>query len=185
MEDGQFVGFEQWTDVLRWVKTNSQGRNPRWTYYVSPELHEEGRPIKVSCQAIVRDVNGKMDEQIHVSPANPNFGPFDANVDHLGYFRRGEHTSLPVRSSETGAKPFDIWKLLEPTEGPVYTCGKCKTAYRAHPFQSHQLCKVCKPPTHRCKHGMTTFEPCPDCRKLTGRDGQYVGLTPIVLARRD
>jgi hypothetical protein len=175
-----FLEFERWADVLIWVKANSQGRNPRWTYYVSPELHEEGRPVKVSCKAIVREVNGKADEQIHVSPANWKFVPFDANADHLAYFRRGEHTSLSHLSSpERSTKPFDIWNLREPDEGPVYTCTKCKLGYRALPFQSRQICKLCKPPTHRCRHGVTNFEPCPECKKITGKDGQYVGLTAI------
>jgi hypothetical protein len=178
----KFVGFDRWADVVLWVDSNQKSPNPRWTYYLSPEMCAEGEPAKVKCKAIVRNVNGKADEQIQVSPhplSNRQFAAFDANADHLGYFRREQSTSLLYLSRERGAKPFNIRNLGEPHEGPVHTCMnmKCKARYRALPFQSHHSCKDCRPPTHRCKHGTTNFERCPENKK-DGPCGD--GLTRIV-----
>lgn len=161
-----YLGFDCWPDVLRWVKANSQGRRAQWTYYVSPTVNEDGKPVKVACKAIVRNIDGKAHEQIHVSPSlasHTEFEPFDATADHYRYFRRGEHTSLPARSPEAVVKPFDPWSMSEPAEGPLCTCDKCAARYRAHPFQSQRLCTACKAPSQRCMHGKTNFERCPEC----------------------
>lgn len=180
------MGFEQWADVLRWVKANQVG-NSQFTYYVSSTLHEKGQPVRVCCKAIFCTVSGKAEEQIHVSPwvhSNAQFDPFDASVDDLGCFRRGEHTSLPEHSSERSAMRFSLSTLHEPAEGTVYTCTKCMAGFCALPFQSHQLCKYCRPPTQMCMHGATNFERCVECKKMTGRDTPSMGLTRIVVVRR-
>lgn len=79
-------------------------------------------------------------------------------------------------------KPVDVWKLREHARGPVVTCQgrQCQSRYVPFPKQSHKLCKVCKPPTQQCAHGVVVdYFYCPQCKAITGRDDRYVGLRRI------
>lgn len=187
MEESTLLGFEHWADVIRWVRTN-QGRKSHPTYYVSPTVHDEGRPVRVQCTLVHRHVNGKAEHHLRVLShpfESQEVAPFEANADHVRCFRRSESSTLLTRLPDAGRALFDVFKHLpEPEDGPLCICERCSSVYRALDFQPRNVCKDCRPPTQRCRHGFTNFERCLECKKVTGGDIPSVGLTRIVLKRR-
>lgn len=80
-------------------------------------------------------------------------------------------------------KPFDVWKLREPTEGPICVC-KCGARYRPFPKQSHRICRYCQPPGQICRHlTIVDFFDCAACFKVTGQKGKYLGLERIKVSK--
>lgn len=182
INDEKLVAFAQWADVVGWITQNKGSRRAQFTYYRSPDVHDDGAATPIDCKIVMCNVNGKADYRVRVSPSlmwSAEFDPFEADASHLPFFFRGEHTTLRPAQYVSDPQAFNLWSLREPDEGPVLTCVKCHFRYRALPFQSRRLCKDCEPPKQLCKHGVTNFEPCPECKKVTGADGLYVAPTPI------